>query len=83
MPPTAVRLSEQRPAAYSEQGRARGCAFRPIAVEVWRCHVVPSSGLEELQNFVNKVFVVLEDAAVSGVVIDSELGVWEALGQVE
>jgi hypothetical protein len=33
-------------------------AIRRIAVEVWRCHVVPFSGLDELQNFANKLFVV-------------------------
>src|SRR5436190_8768583 len=41
------------------------------------------SRLEELQNLVDKLIVVLEDAAVSGIGIEGELGIWQPSSQVD
>ena len=42
------------------------------------------SSLEEFQNPCNKLFVILEDAAVSGVTIEgSEFGIWQTSSQVD
>jgi hypothetical protein len=35
------------------------------------------SRLEELQNLVDEIVVVLEDAAVPGIGIEGEVGIWQ------
>ena len=42
----------------------------------WCGRITRESRVEELQGFVDEVCVVLEDAAVSGIGVELELGMW-------
>lgn len=57
--------------------RAIGCVAQPELPpgRGWRGRTTQKSRLKELQSFVDKLCVVLEDGAVSGIGVELEFGV--------